>query len=229
MPVFALTDEIIFPPVELADESGVLAIGGDLSPERLLLAYGSGIFPWYSKGEPIIWWSPDPRFVLFPSELKISRSMRQVIRRNVFTITCDTAFDTVIEHCSSPRRKQKETWITDEMKQAYSQFHKKGFAHSVEAWKDGKLAGGLYGVSLGRCFFGESMFASETNASKAAFITLVQKLESLGFSIIDCQVHTEHLESLGARFIPRADFIEALDRALRYKTLGGTWSGLFSD
>jgi leucyl/phenylalanyl-tRNA--protein transferase len=224
MPVFMLDERILFPPVDLAIEGGILAVGGDLSPERLLLAYREGVFPWYSDGEPIIWWSPDPRFVLFPDELKISRSMRKIIDRGVFEITFDRAFRDVIRYCGETKRPgQPGTWITDEMREAYTELHSLGYAHSAEAWRDGSLAGGLYGVSLGRCFFGESMFARESNASKAALITLVRALKERGFPLIDSQVYTPHMESLGAREIPRGEYLELLKRALDAETLKGDW------
>jgi leucyl/phenylalanyl-tRNA--protein transferase len=228
MPVFALNDEPLFPPVDLADPSGILAVGGDLSPARLLCAYARGIFPWYSPGDPILWWCPDPRFVLFPSELKVSRTMRQVVRRGIFNIAADRSFEEVITRCSGPRRNGQGTWITTDMIDAYGELHRLGYAHSVEAWIDGRLAGGLYGVSLGRCFFGESMFSDVSNASKAAFIALVGALKARGFSLVDCQVHTAHLESLGARFIPRERFIELLKGALEQPTMRGPWTALFS-
>lgn len=194
--------------------------------ERLIEAYSHGIFPWYSPGEPIIWWSPDPRFVLFPKELKISRSMRQVLKRNLFTVTFDMAFEEVIKKCSSPRSTQDGTWITDDMQKAYIRLHELGIAHSVEAWQDDSLAGGLYGVSLGNCFFGESMFTSVSNASKTAFITMTKYLEEMKFSVIDCQVHTDHLESLGAHFIPRSDFLKLVKRSLQEETLQGSWQNM---
>lgn len=223
MPIITLTDKIYFPPVELTSEIGILAIGGDLSTERLHLAYRSGIFPWYSEGEPIMWWCPDPRFVLYPEEVRISRTMRQVLNRNIFEITSDTCFRETMIGCSQPRETQDGTWITDPMLEAYCEFHKLGYAHSVEAWKDGKLAGGLYGVSLGRCFFGESMFTRENNASKAAFLVLVQRLVEQGFLIIDCQVYTRHLENFGAREVPRTEFLQVLNRSLKHETIKGNW------
>ncbi len=211
MPVFLLNDELVFPEVEHATEEGIVAIGGDLRPERLLLAYASGIFPWYSNGEPIIWWSPDPRFVLFPSELKVSGSMRKILRQGVFDITFDKVFERVIEQCRRIKRKgQRGTWITPEMQKAYIRLFKLGFAHSVEAWKDGELAGGLYGVSLGKVFFGESMFSRVSNASKACLVTLVEHLAEMGFELIDSQVYTRHLETLGAREIPRSEYLTLL-------------------
>jgi leucyl/phenylalanyl-tRNA---protein transferase len=226
MPIFELNDEILFPPVNLAEKDGIVAVGGDLSPERLIAAYAQGIFPWYSDGDPIIWWSPDPRFVLFPDELRISKTMRQVLRRDVFRITLDTDFRGVIQGCRRPRRHERGTWITQEMTDAYIRLHEIGIAHSIEAWHNGSLAGGLYGLSLGKCFFGESMFARESNASKAAFIILVKKLAEKGFIIIDCQVYTGHLESLGAHFIPRTEYIAILNEGLKYDTLKGNWQDI---
>jgi len=231
MPIFRLDKQIIFPPVEFAEESGILAIDGDLSPARLIEAYRNGIFPWYSDDDPIIWWSPDPRFVLFPDEIYISKTMRQVLKRKTFSITYDTCFTDVISECRNPRKDDDGTWITDEMIDAYSRLHDMGVAHSVEAWKDGTLAGGLYGISLGGCFFGESMFTKESNASKAALITLACKLKELNFSLIDCQVFTEHLKSMGAREIPRSDFIAKINESLNQRTLTGNWCSFpeFSD
>ena len=215
MSICLLTDKLIFPDVAHATDEGILAVGGDLRPERLLLAYSSGIFPWYSVGEPIIWWSPDPRFVLFPEELKVSRSMRKILRQGVFSITFDKAFELVIGQCKKIKRKgQRGTWITPEMQKAYIRLYKLGFAHSVEAWKDGELVGGLYGVSLGKVFFGESMFSSVSNASKACLITLVEHLTKLGFELIDSQVYTGHLEILGAREIPRSEYLNLLKNLL---------------
>jgi leucyl/phenylalanyl-tRNA---protein transferase len=226
MPVFLLDDSLIFPPAKYSDEKGIVAIGGDLSPERLLNAYRQGIFPWYSEGEPILWWSPDPRFVLFPDDIRISKSMRQVINRETFEISYDRAFSDVIMGCRKPRNSQDGTWITDEMIEGYTGLHERGYAHSVEAWHEGKLAGGLYGISLGRCFFGESMYADVSNASKAAFITLTKKLSGLGFTIIDCQVYTEHLKNLGAKSIPRKRFLNIIEEDLKYDTLRGNWGEL---
>lgn len=224
MPLFALTEDLVFPPPYLAEPEGLLAIGGDLSINRLLLAYRSGIFPWYSPGEPILWWSPDPRFVLFPQRLQVSKSMRQLLRRNVFEISFDRAFAEVIAHCSSaPRPGQSGTWITTEMQAAYIRLHKAGFAHSAEAWQNGVLVGGLYGISLGRVFFGESMFSEVSNASKAAFITLVQWLQVRDFQLIDSQVYTEHLASLGAEEVPRSEYLNLLQQGLSAETLPGPW------
>jgi leucyl/phenylalanyl-tRNA---protein transferase len=217
MALFALDKEIFFPPADLAEADGLLALGGDLSVERLLLAYRSGIFPWF-EGDIPLWWSPDPRFVLFPDELKVSKSMRQVLNKNIFEFTTNKAFADVIKNCKIlPRFGQDGTWITDEMEAAYLELHRLGFAHSAEAWKEGELAGGLYGVKLGNAFFGESMFSKASNASKFAFIKYVQLLKEEGVQVIDCQVHTEHLESLGARMIARKDFLNLLQTLLPAK------------
>lgn len=214
MPLFSLDKELIFPPVRLAEPDGLLAVGGDLSVERLLLAYRLGIFPWY-EGEHILWWCPDPRFILYPDELVISKSMKTVIKKGVFTFTTNTAFEEVIGSCKRiSRRGQESTWITDDVRAAYIDMHKRGYAHSAEAWHNGKLAGGLYGVRLGNVFFGESMFSSVSNASKFAFIRYVQQLITEGVKLIDCQVYTEHLESLGAQMLPRKKFIELLNQNL---------------
>ncbi len=226
MLVYRLIDKLIFPPPNLASESGVLAVGGDLSPERLILAYSQGIFPWYSEGEPIMWWSPDPRCVLFPKDIRISRSMRQEIKKNLFSITYDRCFREVIEGCREPRRRESIAWITDEMVNAYCTLHEMGYAHSVESWKEGKLAGGLYGVSLGKCFFGESMFTRESNASKTALIKLAGALKKLEFSMIDCQVFTDHLVSLGACMIPRNEYLNILEKTVMKPTLCGSWENL---
>jgi leucyl/phenylalanyl-tRNA--protein transferase len=216
MPVFRLPKhEVLFPPVELAEPDGILAVGGDLSVPRLLEAYRNGIFPWYSEGQPIMWWSPDPRMVLFPSELHVSRSMRRVLNSGIFEITVDRAFREVMLACAAlPRPGQDGTWITKAILESYCELHRLGHAHSVEAWKDGFLAGGLYGVMLGRVFYGESMFTREPNASRAAFIPFVKRLERLGFPVIDSQVHTAHLESLGGRLIPRTDFLGLVKQGL---------------
>ncbi len=222
MPVFQLTEDLIFPPPELAQNNGLLAVGGDLSIDRLVLAYSMGIFPWYSDGYPILWWSPNPRLVLFPGELKVSRSLRQAIRKRSFEITFDKAFEKVIKECSAIRRKHEEgTWITPDMIEAYVQLHKAGYAHSVEAWADegcNELAGGLYGVVLGKAFFGESMFAKQSDASKVAFVSLVEQLADRGFELIDCQVTTAHLKRFGAREIPRSEFLSRLRKALRQQS-----------
>lgn len=225
MPVYQLSEDLVFPSPYLASKEGLLAIGGDLSPERLLLAYGNGIFPWYSEGEPILWWSPDPRLVLYPAELKISRSLRKVVRQAIFKVTMDRAFEDVITECAQVRLENNEgTWIVDDMVRAYCQLHKSGFAHSVEVWKGNRLAGGLYGVSLGRCFFGESMFTRITNASKVALVALAEHAKQLDFALIDCQITTTHLTRFGAREISRARYLDELAEALRAVTLQGQWS-----
>ena len=225
MPVFQLSEDLAFPSPHLASKEGLLAVGGDLTRSRLLLAYSLGIFPWYSDGEPILWWSPDPRLVLYPDELKISRSLNKAIKKGVFTLTFDMAFEHVITECARvPREHQKGTWIVDEMVEAYCRLHASGFAHSVEAWQGNRLAGGLYGVSLGRCFFGESMFTRISNASKVAFVALVRHLQSLNFALIDCQITTDHLISFGAREISRTQYLKELEAGLRAPTLQGKWS-----
>ncbi|MDH5179371.1 MAG: leucyl/phenylalanyl-tRNA--protein transferase [Gammaproteobacteria bacterium] len=215
-----------FPDVSLAltDPDGLLALGGDLSTDRLLTAYAKGIFPWYSEGQPVLWWSPDPRAVLFPEHLHISKSLAKTLRKNIFEIRFDTAFNDVIRHCSAPRKKQRGTWITDEMMQAYIDLHQLGYAHSIESWLDNKLAGGLYGISIGKIFFGESMFSLERDASKVAFVSLVNFAKQHDFAMIDCQVESEHLNSLGATLIPRSKFVDILDDACRKETLLGPWN-----
>jgi len=225
MPIFQLPDEIIFPPPELADESGILAVGGDLAEERLLLAYSMGIFPWYSEGDPILWWSPDPRLVLLPDEIKVSRSLKQTLNKETFNVTMDRAFESVIRECASVHQKTAgDTWITDEMIEAYIHLHHSGFAHSVESWFDDRLVGGLYGVSLGSAFFGESMYAKKSNASKVAFVRLIQQLANWQFTLIDCQVATKHLKTFGAHDIPRTEFMVLLKRSLEDKTRRGKWT-----
>jgi leucyl/phenylalanyl-tRNA--protein transferase len=210
MPLFALNNELIFPPVNLSEPDGLLAIGGDLSAERLLIAYRNGIFPWY-EGEHILWWSPEPRFVLFPKELKVSKSMQQLLKKNAFKFTINNAFNEVINNCKTvSRRNQASTWITEGMKKAYINLHNKGYAHSAEVWLNEELVGGLYGIRLGKVFFGESMFSKVSNASKYAFINYVYALLLEDVKLIDCQVYTEHLESLGAGMIERERFIQLL-------------------
>lgn len=206
--------EASFPPVELAlkDPDGLLAVGGSLEPSWLLKAYREGIFPWYTEGQPILWWSPDPRAVLFPDRLRISRSLRKTLRRRPYRVTADTAFDHVVEACAGPRRDADGTWITPEMARAYERLHAQGAAHSVEAWAGDQLVGGLYGVAIGRVFFGESMFTRATDASKVAFVHLVCQLQAWGFGLIDCQLRSTHLERFGAETIPRARFNTLLER-----------------
>ncbi len=224
MPVYLLTDEILFPSPRLASENGILAIGGDLSEERLLTAYRQGIFPWYSQEEPIVWWSPDPRLVVYPDEIRIARSLEKIIRKGIYDITFDTAFEQVIRSCADVRLKKDEgTWIVEDMIKAYCRLHDSGYAHSVEAWCEGELAGGLYGVSMGRCFFGESMFTRKSNASKVAFVKLVEYLKNRSFKIIDCQVESDHLFRLGARLIPRKLFLQQLEQFLEAPTIKGKW------
>jgi leucyl/phenylalanyl-tRNA--protein transferase len=225
MPVFRLTDRLVFPPPDLASPEGILAVGGDLSPERLLLAYRRGIFPWYCEEEPILWWSPDPRCVLFPKEIRVSRSMRQLLGKPSLEITFDRHFAGVVAGCRAPRKGLAGTWIHDEVAQAYGRLHALGYAHSVEVWQEGLLVGGLYGVSLGRCFFGESMFSAVSNASKAALITLARRLYDLRFVFIDCQVPSDHLQSLGACLLPRPLFLDLLTQGLEEETLQGNWGG----
>jgi len=205
-------DDLSFPPLETAlrEPNGLLAAGGDLRPERLLAAYRHGCFPWYQEGQPLLWWSPDPRTVLFPDELHVSRSLRKRMRHGDYRVTFDTAFAEVIQGCAGPRSYADGTWITTPMQDAYVRLHEMGVAHSVEVWQQGQLVGGLYGLAMGELFFGESMFSRATDASKVGFVTLVERLREWGFALIDCQMPTRHLESFGARSIPRAAFAEAL-------------------
>ena len=209
-------DELSFPPLETAmrEPNGLLAAGGDLLPERLLAAYRHGCFPWYQEGQPLLWWSPDPRTVLYPEELHVSRSLAKKLRQGVFDVTFDRAFRDVIEGCAAPRDYADGTWITTPMQNAYIKLHQIGVAHSVEVWQDGQLVGGLYGLAMGRLFFGESMFSRTTDASKVGFVTLVERLRDWDFKLIDCQMPTQHLASFGARTIPRRIFAEALAKYL---------------
>ncbi len=224
MPVYSLSEKNVFPPPHLSRKDGLLAVGGDLTKERLVLAYAMGIFPWFSDDAPIMWWSPDPRLVLYPDEIRVSKSLKKIIRQNRFHVTMDTAFERVITACSKvKRRHEKGTWIVGEMIKAYIKLHEAGFAHSVEAWLDGELAGGLYGVSLGRTFFGESMFTYKDNASKAAFVKLAGYLAGLSFDLIDCQVTTDHLLRCGAKEILRNNFRRQLEKSLGYRTRRGKW------
>jgi len=226
MKVIDLTGKTDFPPAERAGRDGLLAIGGDLSPRRLLRAYGRGIFPWYGEGEPILWWSPDPRFVLFPGEFHAGATLKKVLRRGDFRFTFDRAFAAVMDGCALPRPGQSGTWITPDMRQAYVELHRLGYAHSLEAWKGGDLAGGLYGLSLGNCFFAESMFRFENNASKAVLAVLAATLAEKKFTVIDCQVPSPHLAAWGARLIPRRRYLELLRVGLRFHTLRGDWHDL---
>jgi len=216
--------QISFPPIASATPDGIVAVGGDLSAERLISAYIQGIFPWYSYGSPILWWSPDPRFVLYPDQVKVSSSMRTLFRKKRFSVTVDEDFPGVIRECRQiVRDGQMGTWITAEMEKAYNALHRLGFAHSVEVWDSGKMVGGLYGLGLGKIFFGESMFARVSNASKFGFITLVRLLQEMGFFLIDCQQETTHLGSLGAVAIPRERFLEYLGQNAPYDSCRGSW------
>jgi leucyl/phenylalanyl-tRNA--protein transferase len=224
MPVYRLDSEIVFPPAEHADPSGLLAVGGGLEPERLLLAYASGIFPWFSEGQPVLWHAPDPRMVLRASDLHTPRSVKRALARGAFTVTLDRAFTQVVRCCAeAPRPDQEGTWITEEMIAAYASLHAMGFAHSCEAWQEGELVGGLYGVCLGGAFFGESMFSVVNDASKVCFVRLVETLRSWDIELIDCQVHTDHLERFGATLWPRALFQSALEQALMKRSRIGAW------
>ena len=214
-----------FPPVEraLKNPNGLLAAGADLSVERLLQAYRRGVFPWYSNGQPPLWWSPDPRMVLFCEEIKVPRSLAKSIRNKGYEVRVDTAFPEVLKGCAEPRRQQPGTWLGPDMRVAYARLHQEGYAHSFETWLDGELVGGLYGVALGRMFYGESMFSRATDASKVALVALVQHLKEKGFPLIDCQMHTPLLESLGAREIPRREFLRALASLVNYPEPPSKW------
>ena len=215
-----------FPPLDRAqaEPNGLLAVGGDLSPRRLLDAYRHGIFPWYSEGDPILWWSPDPRMVLFPGELRVTRSLAKTLRNRPHDVRFDTAFDEVMRGCAAPRPSQGGTWIGPEMRAAYRRLHELGHAHSAETWVDGALAGGLYGVAIGKAFFGESMFSRQRDASKIALVGLVRRLAAEGYGLIDCQMHTPHLESLGAREIPRVRFARMVAELVDYPGSPGRWA-----
>jgi len=222
--VYRLDARLVFPPVEEAAGNGLLAVGGDLRPERLLLAYRQGIFPWYER-EPILWFSPDPRMVLRAEELRVPTSLAKTLKKGVYRVSLDTAFEGVIEACATAKRPgQRTTWITPAMRRAYRELHRRGFAHSAEAWLGETLAGGLYGVSLGGAFFGESMFTRAKDASKVALVSLVRQLAAWGIDLIDSQVYTEHLARFGAREWPRREYLEALNAALQRPTRGGPWS-----
>lgn len=215
MSIYMLTNELVFPNPELAEEDGLLAIGGDLSKERLLLAYTNGIFPWYNKGEPILWWCPKPRFILIPSEIKISKSMKKIIKKGMFKVTFNNDFKGVIDNCKTLREEKEGTWITEEMEEAYIDLNNSGYAMSVETYLDDQLVGGLYGVKIGKTFFGESMFSKVSNSSKIALIYLAKKLEKEGVKFIDCQVHTNHLESMGGKFIEWPEFKTMLQEGVK--------------
>ena len=224
MPVFQLSDKLVFPPVSLTEKDGLLAVGGDLSPERLLLAYRNGIFPWYSEGQPILWWSPSPRLVIFPEEFKIPGRLSRLIRQEKCTLSMDRRFRQVITACATTGgRRSKGTWITDEMIEAYCLLHEIGFAHSVECWQEDQLAGGLYGIALGGVFFGESMFSRQPNSSKIALVRLVQKLQEWDFDLIDCQMRTAHLMQFGAREIPGREFQNILAKSMLRQIKPGKW------
>lgn len=215
MAIYALSDDLVFPNPELSEEDGLLAVGGDLSVDRLLVAYSNGIFPWYNKDEPILWWCPKPRFILKPEDIRISKSMKKIIKKGEFVVTFDNDFEGVISNCKSMRENEEGTWITDEMMQAYINMHNEGYALSVETYFDGELVGGLYGVIIGKCYFGESMFSKVSNASKIALITLAQRLKELDFEFIDCQVYTPHLESMGAKMVEWDEFKSMINNGLR--------------
>jgi leucyl/phenylalanyl-tRNA--protein transferase len=223
MPIYRLGSSPTFPPPEEAEEGGLLAVGGDLSPQRLLAAYATGIFPWYQEA-PILWYSPDPRTVLLPGELRVSRRLRRTLKQGLFELRFDTAFEEVIHSCATvPRRGGQGTWITPDMISAYCALHELGFAHSSEAWREGRLVGAVYGVSLGSGFFGESMFFLQRDASKAALVALVWQTEAWGFELFDCQMHTEHLARLGAREWPRERFLRVLQSCMKRPTRRGRW------
>mgnify|MGYP000058908456 CR=1 FL=1 len=227
MPVYQLDKRLWFPEEDEYEEHGVVAVGGDLSIPRLILAYQMGIFPWYNPDEPITWWSPEKRMVLKPNEVKISKSSRNLLNRNIFEIKFDTAFEEVLNQCQNIKRKDQDgTWLNEDLKASILDLHKLGLAHSVECWKEGKLVGGLYGISLGKMFFGESMFSKESNASKMAFIGLCQKLESLNFNLLDCQIYNAHLESLGAYEIERSRFLKVVRSNDLESTIKGRWENV---
>jgi leucyl/phenylalanyl-tRNA--protein transferase len=224
MPLFRLSERLDFPPAWLARSDGLLCIGGDLSAQRILLAYEKGIFPWFSENEPILWWSPDPRLVLFPGNIKVSRSLKKTIKKNTFHLTMDHAFEETILSCSKPRRNEYAgTWLVEEMIEAYIQLHQLGYAHSIETWKDGRLVGGLYGICLGGIFFGESMFSFEDDASKTALTVLARHLEQHRFDLIDCQVTTNHLLSMGATEISRNAYLDIIQRSIKRTDLRNVW------
>lgn len=224
MPQF-LTSSIFFPDVTEADEDGLLAIGGDLTSDRLLLAYSKGIFPWYEEPYPVLWWSPDPRMILLPEEIVISHSLRQRLNKEIFEVRVDTIFDQVIKRCAENGLRSKTgSWITAAMIEAFNKLHTEGYAHSVETWIDNEMVGGLYGVSLGRAFFGESMFHQQTDASKVALVFLARLMKQLNFHFIDVQQETPHLKSMGAKSIARTEFLTLLKKALAFETIRGSWT-----
>ena len=228
--MYWLEKELVFPHPSLSNEDGLLAVGGDLSPERILLAYKNGIFPWFNPGELFLWWSPNPRFVIFPEDLKVSKSMRPYFNQKKFSVKYDTCFEEVIVNCSQSKRKgQNGTWITDEMIAAYVRLHEMGWAHSVEVYSEDKLVGGLYGIAIGKVFFGESMFAKATNASKFGFISLVRQLVKNGYTLIDCQQETPHLASLGASSIPRKLFLDLMEKNNELDHQPSNWANLFAE
>lgn len=216
---------IYFPPIEKANEEGLVAIGGKLNTDWILEAYSRGIFPWFNENSPILWWSPDPRAVMKPSDVKISKSMKVVFNKSIFQLKIDTAFEQVITHCKTIERKYQDgTWITDKMLENFIKLHQLGYAHSFETWKNNKLVGGLYGLSLGRAFFGESMFSLEANSSKFAFISLNKILKKKNFIFIDCQIPNSHLNSLGCKLMPRNKFASLLQKSNQHKTIIGSWT-----
>lgn len=228
MPVYLLSDELLFPPPEGASPEGVVAVGGDCSPERLLLAYREGIFPWPTEGFPLLWFSPDPRFVIQPTSVHVPRSLKKRMRKGEYEVRADTAFADVVDACAErPRAGQSGTWITEELKRGFRRLHERGFAHSIEAYADDQLVGGLYGLSLGGVFFGESMFAIRPDASKVAFVTAIERFRAWDFDLVDCQVHTEHLARFGAVPWPRSMFRRALESSLRKATRRGPWTEAF--
>jgi len=225
MPLFRLSKRLDFPPAWLSRSDGLLCIGGDLSSKRLLLAYENGIFPWFSKGEPILWWSPDPRLVLFPKDINISKSLNKKIRQNRFTVTMDNAFEQTIVSCARPRKNNDDgTWLVDEMIASYIELHNMGYAHSIETWRDDKLVGGLYGVCLGGSFFGESMFSSENDTSKIALVAIANHLKKYDFDLIDCQVTTNHLLNMGATEISRNSFLDIINQSVKRKNIKNIWN-----
>lgn len=224
MPLFRLSKRLDFPPAWLARSDGLLCIGGDLSPQRLLLAYENGIFPWFSKDEPYLWWSPDPRLVLSPENIKISKSLKKKIKKQLFKVKVDTAFEQTILSCSKPRKNKHEgTWLVDEMIEAYITLHHQGYAHSIETWKKDKLVGGLYGICLGGAFFGESMFSFENDTSKIALVALAHHLKKYKFDLIDCQVTTRHLVSMGATEISRNSFLDIISQSVKRNDINNIW------